>query len=189
MANLDIEEAREQFLEMAADHLLRTTPHDPERPTYTEQQLSQRWRRMLNIGALVDGKGCPSQTLRDEMRFLMSVTRMDPEYRRCLRLWVDGWTQEEIAHAYHVSQQVVSYRLKRALRSCYAAAPISFRRFSQHTIYRKRRTRTSVGARRCAHCGEEFLIALGCGTLCSPACQERRQRDENGGNHAGKPVS
>ena len=173
MAKMDMQGAREQFLEMAADYLLREAPRDPDRPTYTEQQLSRNWRRMLRIDALVGRKGNPSQTMRDEMRFLMSVSRMDPEHRRCLRLWVDGWTQEEIARAYNVSQQIVSYRLKRALKSCYSAAPISFRRFSQHTTYRKRRIRTTAGIRRCVHCGEQFLQALGCDRYCSPDCESR----------------
>lgn len=167
-----VQEMREQFLEMAADYLLRKTPRDPERPAYTERQLARKWPRALCVDRIPCDASAP-QSLRDELRFLMSITHLDREDRRCLKLWADGWTQQEIADAYNVRQQVVSYRLHQALRACYNSAPVSFRRFSQHTIYRRRsRVRTTVGSRQCAECREVFLAILGFGRYCSEECQQ-----------------
>lgn len=167
-----IQEMREQFLEMAADYLLRKTGRDPERPAYTERQLARKWPRAICLERIPRDASAP-QSLRDELRFLMSITRMDQEDRRCLKLWADGWTQQEIAEAYNVRQQVVSYRLQKSLQACYSSAPVSFRKFSQHTIYRKRsRVRTTAGSRRCAECRETFLAILGIGRYCCEECRK-----------------
>src|SRR5437016_1964836 len=114
-------------LETAADALLRTTCRDPERPAYTERQLMRKSPRMIDIREMVRRAFTPSQTLRDEIRFLASVSHMNSEHRRCLKLWIDGWNQQEIAEACGITQQFISRRLRKALRACYDSAPISFR--------------------------------------------------------------
>src|SRR5687767_15111452 len=119
-------------LERVADRILETFPPDPDRPAYTERQLARHGNRMVvvSIYSLSESMVAEPQEFRDELRFLMSVTRLRPEQRRCLRLWVDGWNQWEIAEAYGVEQQTISYRIRRALRACYDSQPLSFRRFS-----------------------------------------------------------
>lgn len=158
-------------LETAADELLRQAVPDPEQPVYTERQLVRRSRRMVSTDALAEMAVAPSQPLRDELRFLASVSRLSAEQRGCLNLWIDGWSQSEIAEAYGVCQQRISQRLRAALRICYDATPISFRRFSYHTIYRPPRRRKHAGlVHRCIRCGEEYLAGIGCGRYCSTAC-------------------
>jgi hypothetical protein len=177
MTELDRPIPHEDFLELMADHLLRTAPGDPERPVYTELQLSRRWKRVVSIEALAQRSACTPQSMRDELRFLLSMARLEPEFRRCLKLWIDGWNQQEIAAAFNVPQQTVSYRLRKALKVCYDAAPLSFRRFSQHTIYRKvRRLRRLSILRKCLQCGEEYPLGIGYGRYCSSGCGETAKR-------------
>ena len=123
-------------MEEAADRLLRSAPRDPACPVYTERQLSRHGRVVLSLDEIVDRVTTPVQSLSDELRFLAAVTPMNPTSRTVLRLWTDGWTQAEIGEACGISQQRVSQRLRRALAACYDSTPISFRRFSHHTIYR-----------------------------------------------------
>jgi hypothetical protein len=169
----------EAALERAADALLRAQPPDPERPAYTERQFAQRGRCLVSVEHLVQTVAAPPQPFREELRFLASVSRLDPDSRRYMRLWTDGWSQQEIAAALNVSQQYVSQRLHHALRLCYDVAPLSFRRFSHHTIYHppEKRRRSRIMARRCARCGEEFPLGLGHGRYCSSLCREPALRE------------
>src|SRR5262249_46525191 len=129
--------------------------------------------------ALAQRSSCTSQPMRDELRFLLSIARLDREFRRALKLWIDGWTQQEIAEAFNVPQQTVSYRIRQGLAACYDAAPLSFRRFSQHTIYRRaRRVRRLAILRKCVRCGEEFPLGNGLGRYCSDGCKESAQRQK-----------
>src|SRR2546423_1491563 len=122
-------------LEVAADALLEDISPDPERPVYTERQLARKTPRLIDIQVMVERSFTQTESLGDEIGLLASVGRMTRENRRCLKLWIDGWSQREIAEAFEISQQFVSQRLRKALRACYDSAPISFRRFSHHTIY------------------------------------------------------
>lgn len=160
-------------LEREADRLLGAQPRDPERPAYTERQLARRGPRLISVDALAEQAVAPSQPLRDELRFLASVSRLEPGLRLTLRLWIEGWSQQEIAAACHLSQQRVSQRIQKALRVCYDNAPLSFRQFSHHTLSRKlRRSSRTEALRRCVECGEAFLASLGCGRYCSTLCHE-----------------
>ena len=174
---------RQRALEHVADCLIETFPTDPKQPAYTEIQLARRGRRaaVVSIHGLSEMMLAEPQEFRDELRFLMSVTFLRPEYRRCLQLWVNGWTQPEIAAAYRVTQQTVSFRIRKALRSCYDSMPLSFRRFSHHTIYRRPQiARESSIIRVCAHCEDHFLLGIGFGRYCSLRCREtaRHTREE-----------
>lgn len=166
----------ETALEDAADALLRQAPKDPERPSYTERQLARRAYRTVSIERLVETAALPPQSLRDELRFLASVSRMGRETRRYLRLWLDGWAQSEIAEGCKVTVQNVSRMLRRALRICYDAEPLSFRQFSHHTVYKKRRARGPMIVRRCVHCEEEFSLEAGQGRYCSDRCRRAARR-------------
>src|SRR5437867_10521762 len=95
-------------LEHAADALIGRAPRDSERPAYTEKELMRRNRRTIRIETLLEDPAPPPQSLRDEMRFLASVTRLGGDLRRYLGLWLEGWRQTEIAEALRVSQQTVS---------------------------------------------------------------------------------
>jgi hypothetical protein len=165
--------ARQVALERVADRLLETFPDDPERPAYSERRLARRgsgWMRSIN--SLAVEVVAEPQEFRDELRFLMSVTRLRPEIRRCLRLWVDGWSQYEIAEAYRVAQQTISYRLRTGLRACYESVPLSFRRYSYHSIYRRPHKGPELGlVRICVHCEEVYLMGLGAGRYCSERCR------------------
>lgn len=128
---------REQLaLEEAADRLLRSLPRDPACPTYTERQISRRGKVIVSLDEIADRVTAPVQSLSDELRFLAAITPMHPTARTVLNLWTQGWTQTEIAHACGMSQQRVSQRLRSALTACYDSTPLSFRRFSYHSIYR-----------------------------------------------------
>ena len=162
-------------LERVADRLLETFPPDSDRPAYTERQLARHGNRivLVSLYSLSEKIVAEPQEFRDELRFLMSVTRLQPEQRRCLRLWVDGWNQWEIAEAYGVPQTTISYRIRRALRACYDSAPLSFRRFSYHSVYRKpRKTHDYAILRRCIHCEDEYSLGIGLGRYCSLRCRE-----------------
>ena len=162
-------------MERVADRMLETFPPDPDRPAYTERQLARHGKHLVvvSIYNLSERMVAEPQEFRDELRFLMSVTRLRPEQRRCLRLWVDGWNQWEIARAYGVPQQTISYRIRRALRACYDSAPLSFRRFSYHSIYRKPRNGREFSIlRKCAHCEDAYSLGVGLGRYCSLRCRE-----------------
>ncbi len=128
-------------LETAADRILDAAPPDAGCPTYTERQLRRHACVAVSLEDIVDRSMGPTQALRDELCFLAAVTPLQRDARAVLRLWTDGWSQEEIAGACGMSQQRVSQRLRRALAACYDSTPISFRRFSHHTIYRPPRRR------------------------------------------------
>ena len=172
----------QRALERVADRMLQTFPPDPNRPAYTERQLARHGNRLtiLSIYSLSERLVAEPQEFRDELRFLMSVTRLRPEQRRCLRLWVDGWSQWEIAEAYGVEQQTISYRIRRALRTCYDSTPLSFRRFSYHSIYRRpQKGRDNTILRKCAHCEDAYSLGVGIGRYCSQRCRETA-RHQNG---------
>src|SRR5262245_18362486 len=114
----------ESALEDAADTILRKSPNDPERPSYTERHLARRGGRTIRIEDLVEAPALPSQSLHDEIRFLSSISRMGWETRRYLKLWLDGCTRDEIAEGCRVTAQNVSYMLRCALRICYDAHPL-----------------------------------------------------------------
>jgi hypothetical protein len=161
----------ERDLEEAADRLLRDAPRDPERPAYTERHLVRRTRLDAPIEALAETIAPPGRSLREELIFLLSVSRIDQDSRRCLRLWVDGWSQFEIAEAIGASQQRVSQRLRFALAACYDASPISFERFSEHAIYHApRHGDRRNGLLRCARCGDVIDTTRVRGRCC-PACR------------------
>jgi len=173
--------ADEAALEQAADDLLKTASPDPERPIYTERQLARRTVRIIPIDEMLEITFAPPQSLQDELRFLASVSHMNREHRRVLDLWVRGWNQREIATAFKISQQFVSQRLRRALGSCYDSVPISFRRFSHHTIYQKRRaSRDFAILRQCANCQEEYPLGNGMGRYCSQRCREMARHTKRG---------
>jgi hypothetical protein len=159
----------ERDLEEAADRLLSEAPRDPERPAYTERHLARRVRLVTPIEAVAETIAPPVQSLCEELTFLLSVSRVDQDSRRCLQLWIDGWSQLEIAEAIGTSQQRVSQRIRIALEACYDATPISFGKFSEHTVYRPpRHGDRRAGFRRCVRCGETLDSPHG--RWC-PACR------------------
>ncbi|MCC6730129.1 MAG: helix-turn-helix domain-containing protein [Chthonomonadales bacterium] len=164
----------QRALERAADELLAALPADPRAPARPERRMrAAGGRAMLSLDRLAEMPVAPSQPLRDEIAFLVSVTALPARARLCLGRWADGYSQSEIAARLGVSQQRVSQILRQALAACYANAPLSFRRFSFHTIYRPpRHSRPLVALRICARCGETFPLHLGWGRHCSRACAE-----------------
>jgi len=170
----------ERALERAGDMALRALPPDLERPAYTERLLARRSRRLISMDALIENAATAPEPLRDELRFLASISRLEPKSRCCLILWIDGWTQREIAAALRVSQQSVSQWLRRALRACYDMSPLSFRRFSQRSIYRPpRRRRGPATLRRCAFCKGEFPPGSTGGRYCSTYCRQAAAHANN----------
>lgn len=170
---------QERKLEEAADLLIRSMPRDPDHPAYTERQLDRRGPRLISVDGLLESRAALAQSLADELRFLMSVSHLQPIPRLCLRMWSAGHDQQEIAQSFGMSQQRVSQYLRRALLVCYDNAPISFRQFSHHSIYRRpSRVRRYAMLRRCAWCGDEFPAGLGSGRFCSIPCRERSMRRE-----------
>lgn len=166
-------------LEEAADALIRGADHDADCPAYTERQLGRRGARLVvRAEALAELAAAPPQPLRDEIRFLAAASRLTAELRACLLLWVDGWSQQEIALRLRVTQQAVSDRLRRALTICYDAAPISFRLFSHHSVYRPpSRGRRDTPVARCARCGEEVAAGPGRGRYCGSQCREAARHE------------
>lgn len=163
--------------EAEADALLNSLPRDPDCPTYTEEQLARRGSRLVSVDSLADTVTAPPPALCDELRFLLSVCNLPLMQRLCLRLWIQGYSQEDIARRSGLSQQSISLRLRRALKKCYDNAPLSFRRFSQHTIYRApARARNAMILRPCLYCGERFPLGCGCGRYCSTPCRESARR-------------
>lgn len=158
--------------ELADDLLARLEP-DPNTPVYTEQQMLRKGRRLVRLDLADQSEDAAPQTARDELRFLASVSHLAPDSRLCLELWLDGWRQAQIAGVLGISQQRVSQRVRAALVQCLDLAPISFRAFSYHSIYRPpRKTRPAGIQRSCAWCGEPYLVSLGCGRYCCSLCRE-----------------
>lgn len=167
MVRVPVSHSSERELEEAADRLLRAAPADPERPAYTERRLSRRARLTASIELLAATAAPPCRSLRDELAFLLTVSEIDQDSRRCLRLWIDGWTQAEIAAAIGISQQRISQRIRVGLRACYDASPISFERFSHHTIYRApSHSPARSHRRRCLRCAEVLDPDRMRGRLC-----------------------
>ena len=164
---------KEIALEQEADRLLRVAPPNPERPVYTERQLARHGARYVRVRDLrCSSIGIDADT-RDEIRFLANISRLEPFGRTCIRLWIDGWTQQEMSRTMGISQGEVSRQLRDALRACYDHTPITFREFSKHTIYRKpSHGRKSPLPRKCLYCGEAFLMFTGEGRYCSSSCQQ-----------------
>ena len=146
----------------------------------SERNLSRRGKNMVPIPVdyLVQMEAAPSQSFREELRFLISVTRQAPKVTSCLLLWVDGYTQSEIALRLLVTQQCVSARLRQGLIKCYDSSPITFRAFSRHTIYRRpTRGRYKFPQRWCLYCREPFPSPSGFGRYCGEKCSCSASRD------------
>lgn len=128
--------ANDTDLEAAADALLTTEHRDPDAPCYTDRQLRRRSHTVDGLGELIDICSGAAQGAYDELVFLIQAAHMRTEDRLCLGLWVDGWTQAEIAAAMGVSQQRVSRWFRSGLAACIETAPPSFREFSRRFVYR-----------------------------------------------------
>lgn len=174
--------ATEWALETKANRLLGPHLGRHRGGLRSERQLSRTNHLLLPLDKLAILPSAPTQSFRDELRFLLSVSRMDRPSRLCARLWIDGYTQTEISRALGTSQQSISNRLQTALRNCYDMSPVSFRLFSRRSIYRPpRRGRSTWPERRCLRCGEMFPLRNGLGVFCSQQCRElsRRRRQDN----------
>ena len=173
-------------LEDKADLLLRSVQADANYPASTEYNLTRRARFEVSLDSLAEWAIAPGQSFRDELQFLMSVSSLPRHLRVCVRLWANGHSQSEIALAIRVSQSVVSERIRSGLRICYDLSPITFRRFSQHTIYRAPTSRaTNTQLSRCVRCGAQFAVGIGFGRHCSSECRQasfsNRRRRKNWG--------
>jgi hypothetical protein len=168
----------ELLLELEADNMLAAAPPDPDRPVYTERQLQRHGTRVrIPADRLAQLTCVRGPNFRDELRFLASVTDLTAFDQVCLRLWADGWTQREIAQRLGLTQLPISRCLRAALRQCYDAAPLSFRNFCHHTIYRPpSRRREAPMARQCLGCGEVFegrgYRGAHCGKWCAQASEQ-----------------
>lgn len=159
-------------LEKRADEMLRSAPMDPERPAYTERQLARHGYNRLIHNLDLPRAAAVQTDIRGELQFLASISRLQPFAHTCLRLWIDGWTQTEMARTMGISQAEISRQLRAALRICYDNTPISFRAFSRHTTYRRpAHVRKSPSQRRCIACGEIFLLHTGEGRFCGSDCR------------------
>jgi hypothetical protein len=176
------EEAREQ----AADALLRALPKDPDYPTYTDYQLSRHGQGICvaSVETLPDARLSSHVDLSawDELAFLASVTPLTRRERLCLRAWLLGWTQVEMAARWArldcglQTQQSISRALRSALLKCYDARAISFTQFSRRFLYHKPLPRRkSWRALVCRYCREEYVASTGVGRYCSLSCREAAQ--------------
>jgi hypothetical protein len=165
---------RDRFLEEEADALIAALPADDQAPACAERLLLRRGRRAVAAEGLIENAEGVSQSMREELRFLVSVTRISADERLSLGLWIDGWNQREIARTLNVCQQRVSQLLRAGIRRCYANLPLSFREFSRHTIYRPpSHSHRETRVRKCSYCGETYSVFYGCGRYCSSGCRER----------------
>jgi hypothetical protein len=159
-------------LEQEADELLARSEPSPDLPVYTERQLREKEPpRRVTVNQIADLPSIRSQSLRDEMRFLASVSELTPKEAVCLRLWMDGWSQSDIAVRLGASQQLICRLLRQALIQCYDSTPLAFSVFSHHTIYRRpSKAGERPQPRLCAGCGEVFEGTLRRGRYCSVEC-------------------
>lgn len=165
-------------LEEAADELLADLPPDLEQPVYTEVQLNRHGPRLkVSVDRIAHLGSIHSESFRDELRFLASVSDLSPMERICFGLWADGWSQAEIALKMHRCQQYVCRLLHRALLRCYDSSPLSFSAFCRHSVYRPpARRRTAPLARLCDGCGEVFDGRASQGRYCSSKCAQTGER-------------
>ncbi len=165
-------------LEQEADALLAAHPVNNECPAYTDRQMERRGAMLrIPVERIAELPALPSQSLRDELRFLASVTELTVAQRFCFKLWIDGWSQQEIAAKLRASQQHVARHLHHALVSCYDSTPLSFRHFCRKAIYRTPvKSRADSRARACYHCGEMYSGRIGNGRYCSPTCKQAARR-------------
>ncbi len=162
---------KQQLDEIRADLVLQWAGGDEERPFDREGRMVRRHSR-----SMVDGRwsmveeAAESQEAVEELRFLADVANLRPGERMLVKLWIEGWTQAEIAGKLGRLQPEVSRDLKRAQRRCYDMAPVSFRRFSYKPLYRPRR-RWEVRHRRvCAGCGDVFYWVDRAVRYCCAEC-------------------
>jgi hypothetical protein len=170
-------DAEEMQLEFESNRLLGAENLGKRGACLTERQLLRANPFLVSLEGLCGLQAAPTQSFRDEMKFLLSVSRMRRADRLCAGLWADGHNQSEIASALGVSQQTVSRRLRMALGRCYDMTPISFRQFSRRSIYRAPRRRDpSLRERCCVRCGEAFPYRNGVGAFCSQRCRHASGR-------------
>ncbi|MEP6755856.1 MAG: hypothetical protein ABJA67_10170 [Chthonomonadales bacterium] len=176
---------REQLgLEADADEMLRNTDVERDYPFTTENNLSRRGLIQVPLEAIAEWATAPTQSYCDELKFLISISALPQQVRGCMRLWSEGYSQCEIALMTRVSQQCVSKRLREGLRVCYDSSPVTFRRFSQHTIYRPpQKPNSTTKYSRCLRCGDKYSVGAGAGRYCSTECRQesiRRNRRSRG---------
>lgn len=132
--------------EKEANVLLSQTPRDPEYPAYSEREMARkRWRHYITLdpawmASWVDAR--PPQGLTDEIWFLAALSDLTHKERLCLRLWLDGWTRQEIFQVFGRTlearaQKNIYYTVRKALLKCYDTRTVSFSAFSHHTLYRR----------------------------------------------------
>ena len=160
-------------LESMADKLIDKCSHDAEFPVLREKSLAYSGRKLINLEWIPENTAALPQSQREELLFLITVTCMTEDVRLCLQLWIDGWTQCEIASIMVICQQRVSQLLRKGLRDCFENVPISFREFSKHTVYHHpyHVSEKSI-IRYCIRCKEAYESGKGHGKYCSVQCAE-----------------
>ena len=160
-------------LEEESDATLRSKNSESEYPYTTECNLSRRGLVRVSLNSILEWRVAPSQNYCDELKFLISVSNLPRFLRPCLRLWAEGYSQSEIALITQTPQQTISNRLRKGLQICYDNTPVSFRRFSEHTIYRSP-SHAPISSHRanCVRCGTTFVISIGIGRYCSVECKQ-----------------
>ncbi len=159
--------------EFRADAILAQWKIKGERSFSTERCMSRRGGSLirLSVDYLLEVEAAPGQSFREELRFLISISHLSAVVKSCLKLWVDGYTQTEIANQLMVSQQTVSTRLKQGLNICYDLAPISFRAYCKRSIYYKpTKAPERITHRMCVYCHTLYQATPGRGRYCSGKC-------------------
>lgn len=119
----------------------------PDRPDV----WPRKWVTMEALEGMLES--APPQW-RDEVKFLMTVTRLQPRERLVLNLWTEGWGQCETSRLLQRSQQWVSWTLRRALTLCLAMEPVSFSAMCRKPVYRRpQRVFSDPHPRFCVFCG------------------------------------
>ncbi|MCL5283723.1 MAG: hypothetical protein M1330_03295 [Armatimonadetes bacterium] len=166
-------------LEQKADDLLRSERREGDSPVYTEKQLARRGRAAIPVEQIEDWVADERRMRYDELRFMLATSRLSGADRLCVDLWLDGYTQHEVAEVMGVKQQAVSRRLRQALKRLWEEGALSFWEFSRRVIYRRPvHSHKYCISRICRRCGEEFLVGLGCGIYCSDRCREAGKHKE-----------
>lgn len=145
----------EEALEMLSDVLLASSPKDSDHPTFNEEHLARRGRRISSAEVYL-GMAAAENRIFEGSEEETSSSSLTPRQRLVWEMYVDGYSPSEIADALGITRPT-AMRILRNAGGIAAVARTRLRGLKE--VYRSEVRRK--GYRKPEHCSEERCRKMG----------------------------